>query len=397
MALHIAIHVFAPTTSSRGGGLYPYRWTVYTLWIVFATLTASLAFINPNGYVSQGTACSLPIRPFWYRLALGWIPRYLILATIFAILLVMYRYVRRATRDIKRELGSWSIDLNGSTEDSLRDDAIPLKPVKRPSRQAEGEILLPQISVHGIEDEAQHPLPLSAFLSHSRLNSIQPGMTQEQLSFPVVLNVEANRQNLWVREETREPSSNTTTNNLDHESASDAGSVIGILHALGPPDPVDASAAEGPALSSRLSIGSHGQPMVSEQIIKTHKRILRQIRLLFFYPLVYFLTWIVPFVQHCTQYSDYYSQHPNFFLTCLSTVVLSLQCAIDCWVFSVREKASAPICISAPPTDICLSCSAMAPHSRVSQDGALILHVLDPPEGSRSEYRGMGWCRQDSS
>jgi hypothetical protein len=57
-------------------------------------ITASLAFINPHwGYLSQGVFCTLPIRPFWYRLALAWIPRYLIALIIIGLAIAIYTYV----------------------------------------------------------------------------------------------------------------------------------------------------------------------------------------------------------------------------------------------------------------------------------------------------------------
>lgn len=57
-------------------------------------MSASLAFINPDwAYLSQGALCTLPIRPFWYRLALAWIPRYLIALIIIGLAIAIYAYV----------------------------------------------------------------------------------------------------------------------------------------------------------------------------------------------------------------------------------------------------------------------------------------------------------------
>lgn len=95
MAIHTALTVFASRKPSSQNGLYRYRWGAYACWALFSILMAALAFINPSSpYVSQGTFCYLPTRPIWYRLALSWIPRYLILCTILGIYLAVYLYTR---------------------------------------------------------------------------------------------------------------------------------------------------------------------------------------------------------------------------------------------------------------------------------------------------------------
>ena len=79
IALHTILHIFRPSKRVGKGGLYPYRHWIYVIWIALPILAASLAFVNPgNAYVSSGNFCYLPKRPFWYRLALSWIPRYLV-------------------------------------------------------------------------------------------------------------------------------------------------------------------------------------------------------------------------------------------------------------------------------------------------------------------------------
>lgn len=57
-------------------------------------LMAGLAFINPTAsYISNGPFCSLPLRPYWYRLALLWIPGYLIGFTILGLAVAIYTHV----------------------------------------------------------------------------------------------------------------------------------------------------------------------------------------------------------------------------------------------------------------------------------------------------------------
>ena len=74
------------------------------------------------------------------------------------------------------------------------------------------------------------------------------------------------------------------------------------------------------------------------QLQDTRTAILRQLRLLFIYPVVYVLMWVFPFVSHCLQYSDYFAAHPPFWLNIVATCSLALQAGADCAVFSWREK-----------------------------------------------------------
>ena len=50
------------------------------------------------------------------------------------------------------------------------------------------------------------------------------------------------------------------------------------------------------------------------------------------------LMWVIPFISHSLMYSDRFAQNPPFILTCFVTVIIALQAAVDCWLFSTREK-----------------------------------------------------------
>ena len=93
------------------------------------------------------------------------------------------------------------------------------------------------------------------------------------------------------------------------------------------------SSSKTPCITSRLDSRPNRTPLQQR-----HTAIKRSLRFLFIYPVVYMLMWIIPFVSHCLQYSDKYSSNPPFVLTCFVTAILSLQCAVDCVLFSTREK-----------------------------------------------------------
>lgn len=96
IAIHTAVSIFKPTALAGEGGLYSYRYVAYAIWAVFPILMASLAFINGSheGYTSGETFCYLPIRPFWYLMALAWVPRYIIFIVILGVYVSIYVYVR---------------------------------------------------------------------------------------------------------------------------------------------------------------------------------------------------------------------------------------------------------------------------------------------------------------
>ncbi|KAG7132571.1 G protein-coupled receptor GPR1 like [Verticillium longisporum] len=93
IAIHTALYIFKPRQLNGQSGLYPYRRTAYAVLFILPVVLASLAFINTPAYVNNGQYCYLPIRPLWARLALSWIPRYIILLIIFVSYLCTYIYV----------------------------------------------------------------------------------------------------------------------------------------------------------------------------------------------------------------------------------------------------------------------------------------------------------------
>ncbi|KAL9631619.1 MAG: hypothetical protein Q9164_005783 [Protoblastenia rupestris] len=105
IALHTALTIFKPRTLIEESGLYPYRYAAYTGWVIYPSLMASLAFIHGrDAYVVQGAFCSLPIRPFWYRLALSWVPRYAILIFILSVYVAVYFYIKFKFRNLAAQM-----------------------------------------------------------------------------------------------------------------------------------------------------------------------------------------------------------------------------------------------------------------------------------------------------
>lgn len=94
IAIHSAIQVFRPSVSVRSDVFYRQRYYIYAGGLTMPVLMAGLAFVNPTaGYISNGAFCSLPLRPYWYRLALVWIPRYLTGFIILGLAVAIYTHV----------------------------------------------------------------------------------------------------------------------------------------------------------------------------------------------------------------------------------------------------------------------------------------------------------------
>ncbi|KAK0726339.1 G protein-coupled glucose receptor regulating Gpa2-domain-containing protein [Apiosordaria backusii] len=101
IALHSVMYIFRPKS-----GLYPHRHIAYLVFYLFPVSTACLAFINGNGFENVGHYCYLRTDNGWSRLALSWIPRYLICASIIGIYAFIYLYIRKRMDDYGRRSSS---------------------------------------------------------------------------------------------------------------------------------------------------------------------------------------------------------------------------------------------------------------------------------------------------
>lgn len=377
IAIHTALYIFRPRSSSGEGGLFPYRHIAYTLWIILPVLSASLAFINnQEAYISDGTYCYLPVRPFWYRLALAWIPRYIIFIFILGIYASIYYYVRYKFNGFSRDRGANSGTMQptstagGPTQSGKRTvPPIPtlishgLIPESRQSSMAENEGRKPSISTI----ESSGPLKSSRVGAHrfiwgsfSAGNGSPPSPPSEPSndvdvdSFtgpstprplpptspqPITPRsggsedtnaVLASRATSWRDGFVRRFSPHNMSGN-----SSGKHSIVDIFAILR--NHPDSSNATTPISQLQL-LNSQGQTFAEAEMIGTRDKIRRQLRFLFIYPLVYIGMWILPFVSHVLQYDDRFATDLPYGLTCVTTICICSQAAVDCWLFSTREK-----------------------------------------------------------
>lgn len=355
IALHSILYIFHPPASSGDhGGLYRYRRWIYPVWIALPVIVASLAFIN-NGdaYTTSGTFCYLPRRPFWYRLALSWIPRYFIMLVIFAMYTAVYVYVTLKFRsfgnlqDSESQYSSTTQSRHSSVSiDEIAPDepAVPPPTVTSPTRSKFGR---PTFSRNGSYNDqpapAADPWDEVSFITSKPLRTSgawQPGVQSSDFAFgPRESDAPSGTATPQVRDlqprldlppyESRKSSHAPTTHSHSSQLTGTTTTTTTNHHTINPRQLSSAvqKAAASPA---------HAKP--KDPLRRTRRAIRKQLRYMFIYPAVYLFMWVFPFAAHCLLYDDYYVRHPIYWLTILSTCTFSLQAAADCIVFSWREK-----------------------------------------------------------
>ena len=318
MAIHTALSVLRPGKVMQYSGLYPFRYSAHACWAMFSVLMAALAFTGGNSYayVSQGTFCYLPVRPIWYRIALSWAPRYLILATIILIYLAIYIYS-------KSRFGTFSPNISSAGTATTERSASNTS-----GGASEAQARAPQNRRScALRNEQENPIRVDAVNYSTRPSIIQkPSRLKYSFGRPLA--------------PARPAAFDGEANDL---ASSDPTSPTDISSPRSETNPIADKTFRTPTLMEALHDKSLyalaiNRPRKSpdETICKRHKAIRRQLRYMFVYPMIYLLMWVVPFVNHCYFYTK--AHHPPFSLNTASLVFLLLQCTVDCLVFSVKEK-----------------------------------------------------------
>ena len=334
MALHAALCILKPKTVLGETGLYKYRYLVYGLWVALPALAGGLAFTNSAGaYVPSGALCYLPTRPFWYSLALAWIPRSLVFISIALIYVAIYLFVRH-------NFAQFHLSVHSSYDNSTTATPNTIGTCRSQLRIGAGTMIstpTPSMSQRTTARQSAE---------HIRRESSPPAW--ENYSFgttsPVAKISTAGTVKTDLADITPTDSSITSGTTSDRREETYA-----ITPALRSSEiPVDTSVSVmAPPPSGHLVyaydntlrlINSRHQPMETEVLRLRHREIRRQMRFLFIYPSVYLFLWTVPFIQHCLDYSESYANDPNFGLLCASTVILALQCTIDSMLLTMQEK-----------------------------------------------------------
>ncbi|KAF2744209.1 hypothetical protein M011DRAFT_489065 [Sporormia fimetaria CBS 119925] len=319
MAIHSALQVFRPSTSTRNDGLYPYRNYVYAATFIVPLIMSSLAFINPGwGYMSQGAFCSLPLRPFWYRLALNWVPRYVIASTILGLAIAIYAHVGSAFRrfdDVERGQKA-SISTLTSLDSTVDEE--------------QGADVTPQVSQPGSrQDSIDATASEIASRSAQRRASVVASLVGTLATHPNTF------------EQTLHNTITTTTAHDAPRGARRPSVAFSIdlpptasepTPHPPPPSPTRSPSPHTPHPAPPPSTTSHTQSFTQR------RRIHKQLRLIFIYPLLYILLWLIPFANHCLNYQDRYAARPVYWTSLLGTMCITSMGFVDSLVFTLRER-----------------------------------------------------------
>lgn len=387
ICIHTALYIF------RGEqGLYPFRKFAYAVYAIVPILMASLAFAESPGYINTGQFCYLPFDPMWKRLALSWIPRYLAFATIFFLCLAIYVYVRvlmqrfRSKRDNSKKSSSRLSAVDTITTDTnsyplrTQSASVPATPLFKTHRLFQSPLSSPgEPAADGLDpsrptlppmlnsDHIDIAVPALAHPSSSRLHSVRSARRASLQAWPPT----------------------KPTNEAAAPSEADGRVSLGTTHCdsdgSGPPFEVRPHEFVGlsnvPRLddaqpnlprnldgydsrSLDLSMGAssripslpniftmlHNEPdqtqgyqsdliltqsdIDSSGVVKAREKIIRQLHLLFVYPLVYVVIWILPFIVHLTGYG----KGAPYAMRMTSLVFLCLHGFADALVFSLKEQ-----------------------------------------------------------
>ncbi|KAK5110690.1 hypothetical protein LTR85_000751 [Meristemomyces frigidus] len=372
MSLHMLLQIFPPRNSFLGSdGLYRIRYGVMAGWILIPNLSASLAFLNHGStgpaFQAAGAFCTLPIRPFWYRLALSWVPRYLNWIFVMGVAIRIYSHVGKEFQVFGHERDdSDSMAMPG--ESSIDRVAAQSLMARRKSMAAAGNIdVEKQASLASDEsvapdDVVVHRTRSSGLLKQSTPDSAtssrQPsapdwsctfGFSTEPLTGPrsaksPPTSRRGSRQiGVGMAAEDFAPPPNIDPNRhrgsittLNSVRSSNAPSTF---EGAGGAPPLASIREDKRASGSRASTKLSGPHDTAAQLSRNRRRaIQRQLRLLFIYPIVYMILWTIPFAYHSMSYSDHYAQHPIFVLSAVNTFCQCFLGFADVSVFCWREK-----------------------------------------------------------
>ncbi|KAI7230333.1 hypothetical protein KC330_g7021 [Hortaea werneckii] len=371
MSLHMWLQIFPPQDSFLGhDGLYRIRRWVIAAWLILPNLSAALAFVKGRwAYEAGGAFCSLPLRPYWYRLALSWIPRYLIWIFVMGVAIRIYKHVGKEFKVFGEERDrSSSFSIPGeSTVDRMADPTTNTQSSNRRKSAAADQTDLEKQTLEEDEEENVAPdgisiraikspaLPRQSIAESTKSlpRTLSPSASAPDwtatFGFPAepLTGFQSIQSTLTSRRGSRQIANGVLAEDFAPPATFDANRHRGSITTLGSlkssaSQPVDETSILPPIIETKRSSASTGvstaQDLANAAVALRRRAIQRQLRLLFIYPCVYMILWAIPFVVHSMNYSDRFAQHP---ITPLVAVNVFCQCFmgfVDVTVFSWREK-----------------------------------------------------------
>ncbi|UPK93465.1 hypothetical protein LCI18_004400 [Fusarium solani-melongenae] len=386
IAVHTALYIF------RGEqGLYPFRKIAYGLAAVIPVVLATMAFVSSPGYVNTGQFCYLPFNPMWKRLALTWIPRYLAFTVILVLCVAIYIYVRvlmsrfgAAGDDSSKTLSRMS-NLDSVDRQQQQAATVPPTPVIKchglipssmssrrnsitvPEERARRPSLATLSTLHMDIPMVSHPSRLhsarmarrgSAQMWSSQFSTDLTGTTLSETTLTrrqsesdfrvsmgttrcgsddVITPLEIHTQPDLLQEapapESTTPSNSTESPGGYYHKSADASAAPSRTPSL--PNLFSMLRCErSNAHNSDSNVALSQRDFNTPGTVKTREKIIRQLHLLFIYPLVYVVVWILPFIVQLTGYG----RGAPFGMRLASIIFLCSQGLADAIVFSLKEK-----------------------------------------------------------
>jgi G protein-coupled receptor GPR1 len=319
---------------------------------------ASLAFVRHyRPYVGQGAYCYLPQRPLWYSLALSWVPRYLIFIIILVLYASIYSYVRYKFSGFTKLSKRISIPPNDRVRTTSKESGFPSPPplITHNSTPTTGQMLGTgsERSMTGSYDQVPispepqaHRFMWTSFVSGETSTLTESTIPSLQITMTTPSEDYFTTQSTPHTLEDSPPSANSqgqkpklpSPPNQAHLSPQQPQTPnplgIDIFTLLNQRPEVE----DDPAPVALQLVNSRGADVTISEMIQTRDKIRRQLRHLFIYPLAYIGMWLVPLICQILQFDDRFAANLPFGLRCLSTICLCSQAAIECWLFSSREK-----------------------------------------------------------
>ncbi|KAK0825993.1 G protein-coupled receptor gpr1 [Friedmanniomyces endolithicus] len=369
MGLHMSLQIFPPSRPFLArmlghDGLYRIRYWVFAAWFIIPNIMTSLAFLNHGpAFQAAGAFCYLPIRPYWYRLALSWIPRYLIWIFVMGVAIRIYRHVGNEFQVFGQEKDR-TTSLNMPGESSVN-RALATQALVSARRKSMAQAAAVDLEKQDSEEsaapgdtstlrrkslgESRHSQPdcsLSMSYTASRRPSA-PGWSAA-FAFPIEQPPAGSQSAANSRRGSYQIASGVQAEDFaagpsPADLARHRPSVVTLASIMSSTAPSFTSIPVLPPIQedkrTSASFGSTSARNAVTNVVQNRRQaVQRQLRLLFIYPVTYIIIWIIPFINHSFNYSDYYAQHPFFVLNVLNTFCQCFLGFADVCVFCWREK-----------------------------------------------------------
>lgn len=400
IALHWTVFIFRSNRAVDKSGIYPYRYLAFGIYVLFPSMMSSMAFLTRfPAYVDTGQYCYLPAKPWWVRMSLSWIPRYINMTLIIAMYCASYVYIRITMRRFRRQhasvptshrerqtpetppltshglipspLESRRISFRVPTIRSLKESSLSIQAEDGIGFRESLRLRLDRLSVSSIKSRgwqwqgldweadvgahpynsglvsprtgAAEPAPAIAETGY-RLQPPRPSLSTLKFGGTVESppSWHPPSQYRLSLEFYRRPIS--TTMEEEERSGSKNLNVDRSRHTNGSQMHIYTILQRGPSHENEgdpnpsTPIASLDyETLESDGISRGRDRIRRQLRLLFIYPAVYACVWVFPLVSDIIEFGKDRDQRPYWVLVA-SIVSLCVQGLADTIVFCLREK-----------------------------------------------------------